>query len=340
MGTNINMKPKIFIGSSVEALDIAEAIQMNLEHIAYATVWNQGIFNLSNSTLEDLLETLENFDYGIFVFQPDDKSVIRKEKANIVRDNVIFELGLFYGKLGKDRVFYLTPRNYAGLHLPTDLGGITPGTYDYERLQKDRNIQAIVGSFCAQIKQRLKKDIPKKNYIGIKRAKLFNNFTNDFEKLIMDSEKVILFFIHSRQWRENNETSLDLFLKKEKAHLLVFLPNFLNIDLMDMIKNNFSDGTVIEPLVIDAFNYFLELKKEFANRVEIRTFNYYPTYSFYCFDKEAIIALYPTTSKKKNVPSFEIVKDTIFWNFFEDDLNELKRTSKLVSKKIIEKLKK
>lgn len=333
-------KPKIFIGSTIEGLEIAEAIQSNLEHIAYPTVWTQGVFNISGNTLDDLISTLEYFDYGIFVFQPNDKSNIRNTEFNTVRDNVIFELGLYIGKLGRDRAFYLVPRNYPNLHLPTDLAGITAGTYDYERSQSDENLEALVGPFCSKIKKVLKKHKPKDKYIGIIKAELFNNFTEEFEKLILKSNKIGLFFIHSRQWRENNENSIISFLSKKKCKLIIFLPNILNKDLMKLIVNNFADGYVIESLVRDAYRYFLQLQEIYKSKVELRSFNYYPTYSFYSFDKEAIIALYPTTAKKKNVPAFRIIKDSKFWKFFEDDFEELKKQTKLIPRKIIIELKK
>ena len=336
----MNTKSKIFIGSTVEGLDLAKAIQLNLEHSSYTTIWYQGIFSLSGNTLDDLLKTLDDYDYGIFVFQPDDKSTIKGEDYATIRDNVIFELGLYFGRLGRNNSFYLIPRNFQKLHLPTDLGGVTAGTYDFERLQKDKkNIRAIVGPFCTQVEEMLSKNKNVSKGIGIRKAEMFNNFTEDFELLITSANTITLFFIHSRQWRENNQNAISDFLKREKTNLLVFLPNFMNINLMERIKSNFSDGKVIETLIKDAYTFFLELKSGYKDKVDIRYFDTYPTYSFYCFDNEAVIALYPTTSKKKNVPSFKVEKNSKFWLFLEDDLNELKKQAKKITKELIKKLK-
>ncbi|WP_051621300.1 nucleotide-binding protein [Leeuwenhoekiella sp. MAR_2009_132] len=147
------MKPRIFIGSSIEALDIAYAIQENLQYDSNPTVWTQGIFQLSNSSLDDLINALENFDFGIFVFKPDDIIEIRKEKLNTVRDNVIFELGLFIGRLGKRKVFFIIPNSTKNFHLPTDLIGVNPGKYDDER--SDHNLIAALGPFCNQVRNEL-----------------------------------------------------------------------------------------------------------------------------------------------------------------------------------------
>lgn len=142
------MKPKIFIGSSVEGLSVAYSIQQNLTHDADVTVWDQGVFELSKTTIESLLEVLEKSDFGIFVFTPDDISVTRQKNKNVVRDNVIFEFGLFIGKLARERVFFVTPSG-SDVHLPTDLVGITPGKYDPNR--EDKSLQAATGPVCHQI---------------------------------------------------------------------------------------------------------------------------------------------------------------------------------------------
>lgn len=148
------MKPRVFIGSSSEALDIAYAIQANLEFDADVTVWTQNIFQPSSNSLDDLLNGLENFDFGIFIFQPDDIVNMRNANYNVVRDNVIFELGLFFGKLGRNRVFFVTPRQSPDFHLPTDLLGVLPGKYDDGR--EDGNLNATLGPFCTQVRLKFK----------------------------------------------------------------------------------------------------------------------------------------------------------------------------------------
>lgn len=148
------LKPKLFIGSSTEAIEIANAIQKNLEDDASVTVWTENVFKLSSTILDDLITASDEFNFGIFVFNPDDIIQIRESKLNAVRDNVIFELGLFIGKLGKEKVFFLIPKNDGNLRLPTDLLGITPGVYD-SNVEKIDLASALI-PFCNQVKLNIK----------------------------------------------------------------------------------------------------------------------------------------------------------------------------------------
>lgn len=158
------MKPRVFIGSSVEGLNVAYAVQQNLTHDAEPTVWDQGIFELSQTTMESLTKAVDESDFAVFVFSPDDVTKMRGTDHTTVRDNVIFEFGLFSGKLGRDRVFFVKPDGI-DLHLPTDLVGITPGVYDSNR--QDGRLQAATGPACNQIREAMKK-LPIISFIDIK----------------------------------------------------------------------------------------------------------------------------------------------------------------------------
>ncbi|MCA4023783.1 MULTISPECIES: TIR domain-containing protein [Vibrio] len=148
------MKPKLFIGSSVEGLGVAYAIQQNLTHTVEATVWDQGVFSLSQTTIDSLEQVLESADFGVFVFSPDDITLMRNNENKTVRDNVLFEFGLFVGKLGRNRVFFVTPDG-SDTYIPTDLLGITAGKYDPNR--HDGSLQAATGAACNEIRQAIKK---------------------------------------------------------------------------------------------------------------------------------------------------------------------------------------
>lgn len=156
------MKQNIFIGSSVEGLPIAYSIQDNLQFTANVTVWDQGIFELSSTALDDLIKALDEFDFGIFVFKPDDLLQIRDNQFNAVRDNVLFEFGLFIGRLGKDKVFFLTPEDANNFHLPTDLIGVNKGTYNANR--EDGRLKAALGPFCNQVRLQIEKFVIDKKF--------------------------------------------------------------------------------------------------------------------------------------------------------------------------------
>ncbi len=147
------MRKRLFVASSVEGLDVAYAVQENLEHDLEITVWSQGVFEPSRSTLNSLFQALPQFDAAVFVFSPDDTRLQRGRQKPAVRDNVIFELGLFAASLGIESCFILTPRSFSELHLPTDLLGVTPITYDDAR--DDENLLAALGPACNKIRRKL-----------------------------------------------------------------------------------------------------------------------------------------------------------------------------------------
>lgn len=79
---------------------------------------------------------------------PDDILKIRDNETTSVRDNVIFEMGLFVGRLGCERCFLIQPRNN-NLHLPSDLVGFTPALFD----STHPSIAAAIGGACTPIEQ-------------------------------------------------------------------------------------------------------------------------------------------------------------------------------------------
>jgi hypothetical protein len=149
------VKQRVFIGSSSEQLHIAHAIESNLARDHEPTVWDEGILELSKDTLSGLIDRLDVSDAAVFVLAPDDVMQLRQQSFDVARDNVVFELGLFIGRLGRERTYFVVPRGQAKLHLPSDLLGLVAAEYDPAR--SDGNWEASVSPACNRIRAALQK---------------------------------------------------------------------------------------------------------------------------------------------------------------------------------------
>src|SRR4051812_30920111 len=138
-------KPSLFIGSSTEGLDFARAVRASLNDAAETVLWNDGVFGLGRTYIESLISAVSRFDFAALVLTPDDQMVVRNDETLGPRDNIIFELGLFMGRLGRDRTFIVRPAS-GPLKIPSDLAGVSVATFDWPR--SDRNYREALGPAC------------------------------------------------------------------------------------------------------------------------------------------------------------------------------------------------
>jgi len=190
-------KPIIFIGSSSEGLPIANAIQENLENLGNVYAWTQGVFELGSSYLESLVKELDKADFAILVLTEDDITISRNKETVSPRDNVLFELGLFIGRLGRDRAFFVYDTE-KDIKIPSDLSGISGAGY---KLQQPDNIVASLGEACNKIRTAVNKKglRPKLNLTQVNainsRLEFSNKVTGYWWERIKPDEKVALSFL-------------------------------------------------------------------------------------------------------------------------------------------------
>ena len=124
-----NPRPALFIGCSTESLHIAQAIQSLLDHDdILVKPWTDSTFKASEFAFESLEQELSGYDFAALVLSDDDEVISRGQRRDAPRDNIIFELGVFMGAIGRSRTFLVQPRGVA-LKIPSDIFGITPLTY-------------------------------------------------------------------------------------------------------------------------------------------------------------------------------------------------------------------
>lgn len=148
-----NELPNIFICSSAESLAVAEQIQVGLDHHpSVVKVWTDQVFGPTKYTMEDLEREVTTADFAIAVVMGEDVIRSRKRQSVAPRDNVVFELGLFMGQIGRQRTIMVVPRGIK-LKMPSDLLGLNPLSFVPPTDPKNASLwAAALGPVCTQIK--------------------------------------------------------------------------------------------------------------------------------------------------------------------------------------------
>jgi predicted nucleotide-binding protein len=122
-------RPEIFFASSSESLQLLQilALQITADDWAFPRIWNFDTHSLGTSFLTALLEVKS--DFAVILHTPDDKTESRGKVFSSPRDNLVFELGLFIGKLGPSKTVLIAPKD-PSFKLLTDYSGITHVQYD------------------------------------------------------------------------------------------------------------------------------------------------------------------------------------------------------------------
>ena len=172
-------KSRVFVGSSSEAWETASAFAHKLSDHANAVLWRDALeFRASKSTMENLFQATARYDYGFFIFTPDDRYQSRGEEGTMGRDNVLFEFGLFLGTLGSERAFGVvqlgkTPEE--NLKTPSDLWGI-----QMPRFTCDSDMVSEVARATYQITEQIKRLGPRPLPLDAITRWGFDSNTEDF----------------------------------------------------------------------------------------------------------------------------------------------------------------
>lgn len=116
------MKPRIFVGSAQEHIQLLENLQRKNEHspFRYYPWTNLDVFPQGSYPLPSLIDCLKKTQGAVFLAFGEDVTWWRNNSVKEPRDNVIFELGLAIGLLGVDQVFIATDHDSK---LPSDFSG-------------------------------------------------------------------------------------------------------------------------------------------------------------------------------------------------------------------------
>lgn len=149
-------KIRVFIISSAEARHVGRMVRNAFEHdtdTILATLWTDDVFKVANYTLQDLEAQIDDSDFAVAIAHADDLTESRGKPWPSPRDNVVFELGLFMGRLGRQRAILMEPRDEK-VKLPSDMSGITTIPYRYA---SGTDTAALMGPACDKLREHILK---------------------------------------------------------------------------------------------------------------------------------------------------------------------------------------
>jgi len=132
-----NQRINIFIGSTSEnSQTIAHKIKDHFDESQFnVDVWDEDVFEPGTSNLQNLEKFSAIYDYAIMVFVNDDTVLHRGQEFSSTPPNLIFEYGLFLGRMGAQRAFIMAEKSVEEFIKKSfsDIQGITIGkTFQYD----------------------------------------------------------------------------------------------------------------------------------------------------------------------------------------------------------------
>lgn len=164
-------KLRIFIGSSLESSPVLDIIASRLRANKRfnVTTWTKLDAEPGSDFLDVLITASSTFDAAVLVFAPDDLVISRGREQKGPRDNVIFELGLFMGNLGRKRALIVGPNEWeTDLKIMSDIGHLGRTRYkppqygrSMKREQKQKLLEGALKPACDTLESHLEQLEPR-----------------------------------------------------------------------------------------------------------------------------------------------------------------------------------
>ena len=321
---------RIFIGSSSEALNVAQSVRSLLKADAEITIWNERVFKQGRGFLESLTLSLGSFDFAILIATPDDLITTRGQSRLSPRDNILFELGLFMGHLGRDRTWLIHPSN-AELALPSDLLGVVTASCAWPSADNGssrvtlQQYMSALGPACDLIREELREWQLRSETEALDDPGVIRCYTNAAEaqlaigKALSAAESSIFFLATNLSYTPTFNTAE---LRKKILDGVIIRLLILNplIGAIASIARDFNirveqlqaENKLSLRALIDLQDYANSLRQQMpdAGTVEIRLYDTPPRGRGYVFDGlpgESFFAPYATRGPGQPLPIYHCI---------------------------------
>jgi hypothetical protein len=271
-----SIKPRVFLGSSNEAKGWLQYMQINMDDWCYPEPWDLGFFELSRTSIENLENNLPRYDAAVFLLTPDDITIMRGKRHPAARDNLIFEIGLAIGIIGRFNIFIVEPQN-AHLKLPSDLLSFTTTRFD----ATSPNLCAALQPSCIKIRDAIIKneshDVPLGFVLAGSLDRVQPRFNDEVRSILHKFDELSLSTgVIRRKWSIDLSYSLDQISENVISELITWEYELVNVtsNPIDYVLPVYSldDETIniSSFTMVNSLNEQIDLLKELNDSVDKR----------------------------------------------------------------------
>ncbi len=145
-----------------------------------------------------------------------------------------------------------------------------------------------------------------------------------WEDLFRKSTRLDLMIAYGATWRHTHSQRIQSFLARQGARLAVMLPDPDNDAVRNELSRRFQlEGDDVRNKIQEAIQFFKSLRVSSPQKVDIYLMAICPTHTFYRFDNEAVLALYPHHRARTGVPTFVVERGGGIYEFIRAEWHGL-----------------
>lgn len=149
----------------------------------------------------------------------------------------------------------------------------------------------------------------------------------DWPDLFRDTSKLDIFFAYGRTWRNTHAEHLERLISREDSRLRIVMPDPEHLPTMTDLAHRFSmSPEEVAGLVQETTREFQLFRTRIgvnADRVQLWYLPTPPVFTFYRFDRKAVLALYTHRKGREPVPAFVVEAEGYLYDFVRHELDAM-----------------
>jgi hypothetical protein len=152
----------------------------------------------------------------------------------------------------------------------------------------------------------------------------FQSAELDWGSLFKNASSIDLFFSYAQTWRNQRIHDFEAMLKRQNSLVRVVLPSYEDDQTVEELARRYSyDKSKMHGILLEAVDYFKNLEHQFPGKVKVWLLPAAPRFTYYRFDRTALIAPFGHRKNRAPVPTIVCAEDGTLFQFASNEFEAM-----------------